>query len=146
MQEKRLPPFTPFLIPSLLMILLGWGGIFALVLYTRPLVWARWGLYALLFIALTGLALPVVYFFHLRFPNDPPPGARVIVRQAQWAGVYGILLLWLRSGNLLTLWLGFGLGAGLLAIETLLRLRERSLWKPPVHNEPSPLTSDDKPA
>jgi hypothetical protein len=146
MQEKRLPPFTPFLIPSLLMTFLGGGGIVALMLYTRPLVWARWGLYALLFITLTGLALPVVYFFHLRFPSDPPPGVRVIVRQAQWAGVYGILLLWLRSGNLLTLWIGFGLAAGLLAIESLLRLRERSLWKPTTPVEPSTVTNDDQPA
>lgn len=139
MQEKSLPPFTPFLVPSLLMIFLGGGGILALVFYTEPLIWMRWGLYALLFIALTGLSLPVVYFFHLRFPNDPPPDARVIVRQAQWAGVYGILLLWLRSGNLLSLWVGFGLAAGLLAIESLIRLRERSLWKPPV-------PADDQPA
>ena len=131
MQEKNLPPFTPFILPSLLMFLVGGGGLFALG-YLEPLVWVRWGLYALLFVALTGLALPLVYFFHLRFPNDPPPNVRVIVRQAQWAGVYGVVLLWLRSGGLLTLWLGFGLAAGLLAIESLIRLRERSLWKPPV--------------
>ncbi|GAB4420286.1 MAG: hypothetical protein Kow002_08540 [Anaerolineales bacterium] len=146
MQEKSLPPFRPFLLPSLFMFILGAGGILALVRYTEPLVWARWGLYALLFIALTGLALPVVYFFHLRFPSSSPPSAHVIVRQAQWAGVYGILLLWLRSGELLTLWLGFGLAAGLMAIESLLRLRERSLWTPPLPSEPSQVTSDDQSA
>ena len=98
----------------------------------------RWALFALLFLALTGTSLPIVYFFHLRFPSTPPAGPHVIVRQAQGVGVYGIVLLWLRWGNLLTLWLTLGLAGGLLAIEWLLRLRERSRWKPPEsHDEPA---------
>ena len=124
--------FRTFIIPSIFLILAGWGGIVALVLYTEPLVWMRWGLFALLFLALTGTALPIVYFFHARIPSDPPAGARVIVRQAQWVGTYGLILLWLRQGDLLSLWLTLGLAGGLLAIESLIRLRERSRWFPPV--------------
>jgi hypothetical protein len=140
------PSFRPFILPSLLLIFGGWGGVAALVFLAEPLVWPRWALFALLFLALTGTALPIVYVFHLRFPSEPPPGPRVILRQAQWVGVYMLVLLWLRQGDLLTLWLTLGLAAGLLAIEWLIRLRERSHWQPPVTNDQTPVTSDDKPA
>ena len=125
------PPFRPFIFPTLFLTLVGWGGSAALVFFTAPLVWNRWGLFALLFLALTGTALPIVYFFHLRFPSNPLANARVIVRQAQWVGVYGLIILWLRWGDLLTLWLTLGFAGGLLAIEWLIRLRERSQWSPP---------------
>jgi hypothetical protein len=120
--------------------------VIALVTLTEPLVWMRWALFALLFLALTGTALPVVYVFHLRFPSDPPPGSRAIVRQAQWVGVYVLVLLWLRQGDLLTIWLTLGLAGGLLAIEWLIRLRERSHWQPPVTGDQSSVTSDDQSA
>ena len=138
--------FRPFIFPSIFFILVGWGGSAALVFYTEPLVWMRWALFALLFLALTGSALPTVYFFHLRFPSDLPAGPHVIVRQAQWVGVYGLVLLWLRWGNLLTLWLTLGFAGGLLAIEWLIRLRERSRWNPPITSDQSSVTSDDEPA
>ena len=125
------PSFRPFIIPSLVLILGGWGGAVALVYFTQPLVWNRWALFVLLFLALTGTALPILYFFHRRFPSNPPAEAHVIVRQAQWVAVYGLVLLWLRWGDLLTLWLTLGFAGGLLAIEWLIRLRERSRWNPP---------------
>ena len=129
--------FRSFILPTLLLIFGGWGGLAALVYLTEPLVWNRWALFALLFLALTGTAIPIVYFFHLRFPSDTPVGPRVIVRQAQWVGVYGLVLLWLRWGNLLTLWLTLGFAGGLLAIEWLIRLRERSRWSPPESDDES---------
>jgi hypothetical protein len=82
----------------------------------------------------------------VRVPSSTPVGPHVIVRQAQWVGVFGLILLWLRQGDLLTLWLTLGLAGGLLAIEWLIRLRERSHWQPPVTGDQSPATSDDKPA
>lgn len=138
------PSFRPFILPTLLLFIGGWGGIAALVYFTEPLAWMRWALFTLLFLALTGTSLPVVYFFHLRFPSDPPAGSRVIVRQAQWVGVYGLVLLWLRSGKLLTLWLTLGLAGGLLAIEGLIRLRERSRWQPPIASENSSVIGNEK--
>jgi hypothetical protein len=140
------PSFRPFILPTVFLILAGWGGAAALVFFTEPLVWNRWALFVLLFLALTGTSLPVAYFFHLRFPSEPPAGPHVIVRQAQWVGIYGLVLLWLRSGHLLTLWLTLGLAGGLLAIEWLIRLRERSRWNPPITSEQPPVTSDDQPA
>ena len=132
------PSFRPLLFPALFMFLIGWGGIAALVFLTEPFVWWRWALFALLFLALTGTALPVIALFHRRFPSDPPAGLSVIIRQSQWVAVYGLVLLWLRWGNLLSLWLTIGLAGGLLGIEWLIRLRERSLWLPPVSPESPP--------
>jgi hypothetical protein len=143
---SEFPSFRPFILPTLLLVFGGWGGVAALVFFAEPLVWMRWSLFALLFLALTGTALPIVYVFHLRFPSDPPPGPRVILRQSQWVGVYGLILLWLRQGDLLTLWLTLGLAGGLLAIEWLIRLRERSHWQPPVTSDQSAVTSDDQSA
>jgi hypothetical protein len=129
--------FRPFILPTLILFFGGWGGAAALVYFTEPLVWNRWALFALLFLALTGTALPIIYFFHIRFPTKPPARPNVIVRQAQWVGVYGLVLLWLRWGDLLTLWLTLGFAGGLLAIEWLIRLRERSRWSPPESDDES---------
>ncbi|MGD8405653.1 MAG: hypothetical protein PVJ21_18485 [Anaerolineales bacterium] len=129
--------FRSFILPTLLLFFGGWGGVAAIIYFTEPLIWMRWALFALLFLALTGTAIPIVYFFHLRFPSDAPVGPRVILRQAQWVGVYGLVLLWLRWGDLLTLWLTLGFAGGLLAIEWLIRLRERSRWSPPESDDES---------
>lgn len=143
---SEFPSFRPFVLPTMLLIFGGWGGVTALVFYTEPLIWMRWALFALLFLALTGTALPFVYIFHLRYPSERPIGPRVIIRQAQWVGAYGLILLWLRQGELLSLWLMLGLAGGFLAIEWLIRLRERAHWDPPVADDPSTATNDDKPA
>ena len=76
------PSFRPFILPTLILIFGGWGGLAALVLYTEPLVWMRWALFSLLFLALTGTSLPVIYFFHRRFPSDPPAAGRSAGRSA----------------------------------------------------------------
>ncbi len=116
------------------MALIGWGGL-VLMLFVfdlTPLVWARWGFFALWFVALTGTALPLAYFFNIRFPSQPPAEPNVILRQALWAGVYGSTLAWLQLGRLVTLWVWLGLAGGLITIEYLIRLREQSRWRPPT--------------
>ncbi|MEW6083773.1 MAG: hypothetical protein AB1607_04175 [Chloroflexota bacterium] len=125
-------PFKPFGISSLLLILFGWGGLSAVLYFSVPLVWFRWGFFALLILALTGTVLPIVYFFHRRFPAHPPAEPNVIVRQAVWFGVYGATLAWLQLGRLVTVYVILGLAGGLIAIEYFIRLRERARWKPPV--------------
>ncbi len=132
MREK--PAFRPYLFPTLFMVLIGWGGLALMIfiLNLPPLVWARWGFFALWFIALTGTGLPFAYFFNLRFPSHPPPEPNVIVRQAMWLGIYGSTLAWLQLGRLVTLWAWMGLAAGLIMVEYLIRLREQARWHPPA--------------
>jgi len=113
-------------------MLIGWGGIVVIFLYSPPFVWARWGFFALGIMALTGTALPVVYFFHRRFPSEPLAESNVIVRQALWVGVYAATLAWLQLGRLVTLYVILGLAGGLIAIEYSLRVREKANRKLPV--------------
>jgi hypothetical protein len=131
--------FKPFGLTSLALMIFGWGGLYFIVNQTLPYVWPRWGFFALVLMAVTGTALPIVYFFHRRFAGEKPAESNVIVRQALWVGVYGATLAWLQLGRLVTIYVILGLAAGLAAIEYFTRLREKAHWKPPV-------TSDDQPS
>lgn len=119
-------------------MLVGWGGLLAVVYFSLPLVGFRFLFFALIIFALTGTVLPIVYFFHRRFPSEPPAEANVIVRQAVWFGVYGATLAWLQLGRLVTVYVILGLAGGILAIEYFLRLRERARWNPPVIDDDQP--------
>ena len=129
--------FKPFGISSLVLVIVGWGGLFLIITQTLPYVWSRWGFFVLALMAVTGVFLPIVYFFHRRFPDEPPAESNVIVRQALWFGVYGATLAWLQLGRLVTVYVILGLAGGLAAIEYITRVREKARWKPPV-------TSDDQ--
>lgn len=131
--------FKAFALASLLLFFAGWGGLFAIVSLALPVVWFRWAFFILLIAAITGTMLPIVYFFHRRFPSRPPAEPNVIIRQAIWFGIYGATLAWLQLGRLVTVYVILGLAGGLIAIEYFTRLREKARWKPPV-------TSDDQPS
>jgi hypothetical protein len=135
--------FRQYLFSSTFLMIIGWGGLALLifVLQEPPLVWARWSFFGLWFIALTGTALPITYFLNLRFPSKPPAESNAIVRQAMWVGFYGATLAWFQLGQLITLWVWMGLAGGLIAIESLIRWRERVRWRPPTL-DPQLSTSD----
>lgn len=137
------PSARHYLLSGLFLMLVGWGGL-ALMIFVfgvPPLVWARWGFFAMWFTALAGTALPIVYFLNLRFPTEPPVEPNAIVRQAMWAGVYGATIAWLQLGHLATLWVWIGLAAGLVAIESVIRSRERARWSPPVDLDDEPVSA-----
>ncbi|MDL1909849.1 hypothetical protein FBQ81_04010 [Chloroflexi bacterium CFX6] len=129
------PGFKPYLLSSLALVAVGGGGLYLLITQTLPLVWYRWGFFVLLIMSFTGAFLPVVYFLHRRFPGEKPAEPNVVVRQSLWFGVYGATLAWLQLGRLVTVYVILGLAGGLLAIEYFIRLREKSHWKPPVHED-----------
>ena len=131
--------FKPFAISSLVLMIIGWGGLYFLITQTLPYVLPRWGFFFLTLMAITGTMLPIIYFLHRRFPSDKPAEANVIVRQALWFGVYAATLAWLQIGGLVTVYVVVGLAGGLAAIEYFIRLREKAHWKPPV-------TSDEQPS
>ena len=124
--------FRNYLPSTLTLIILGWGGLAALFYFSLPFVWSRWGFFVLGIMALTGTALPIVYFLNQRFPSDPPAESNVIVRQAVWVGVYFATLAWLQLGRVVTLYVVLGLAIGLTATEYFIRLREKSNWKQPT--------------
>ena len=130
-------------------MIVGWGGL-ALLIFVfgiPPLVWARWGFFALWFVALTGTALPITYFLNLRFPSEPPAESNAIVRESMWVGFYAATLAWFQLGHLITLWVWMGLAGGLITIESLIRWRERVRWRPPTLNSQlSTSDSNDQPS
>jgi hypothetical protein len=138
MEHRSSQSFRTFFPAALTMFILGWGGLALLFYSTEPTVWPRWGFYILWTLALTGTALPVTWFLNLRFPSNPPAGEYVVMRQAIWFGVYGSTLAWLQLGHILTLWYILGLALGLIAIEYLIRMRERSRWQPTPPTEIQP--------
>jgi hypothetical protein len=145
MQPRPNFSFLPYLASAISLCVLGWGSAAFAIFALTPTVWARWLLFFGATLGLTGLAMPVTWFLNLRFPSEPPAGSPVIVRQAIWVGVYGAVLIWLQQARLVTLWTGLGLAIGLIAIEYLVRMREKARWqpKPVVTEEPPP--SDAKP-
>jgi len=122
--------FAPYLFTGIGMAAAGLGGLFLLVSLSLPFLGYRWLFFVLLTLGFSGLALPATYFLNLRFPSNPPAGPNVIVRQALWLGVLGDLLAWFQLGRLLTPILAVFMAAGLILIEVLLRLNERSRFKP----------------
>jgi hypothetical protein len=109
---------------------LGWAGLVWLVQFTLPTVGPRWLFFFLSVLALTGTALPFMAFLNRRFPSLPPATSGVILRQSLWVSIFFTTLAWLQLGRVLNASIGVLLGLGLAVIEWLLRLRERSQWKP----------------
>ena len=130
MDKDQSPRVTVFIPAALFLILIGWGGLAYLVIYSIPTLGPRWLFYFLLVLALTGTALPIVAYLNYRFPSSPPVTTTVIIRQALWVGVYGSTLAWLQIGRILSPTLAILLAIGFGLIEFLLRLGERSQWKP----------------
>lgn len=130
MKSGALKFFRTFLPLSIVLTLIGWGGLLLLVQSSLPTLGPRWLFFFLGVLALTGPALPIVYFLNLRFPSDPPVQDMVILRQALWIGVFGSTVAWLQLGRVLTMGLALILAGVFVLIEFLLRLLERSRWNP----------------
>jgi hypothetical protein len=94
----------------------------------------------LLTLAFSGAALPIAYFLNRRFPADPLVDSSVVLREAMWVGIFISLLAWLQVGRVLTSGLVVVLGVGLLLVEFLLRMSERSQWSPSKKSEQIPMT------
>lgn len=130
MDQPATPAVTRFLPAALLMAVVGWAGLGYLIFFTLPTVGPRWMFFFLGVLALTGTFLPAVAFLNRRFPSTPPPTPMVILRQSLWIGIYGPTLAWLQIGRVLNLVLALLLAIGFVLLEWLLRLREKSQWKP----------------
>jgi hypothetical protein len=115
---------------SFLLNIIGWFGLIYLFIYTLPTTGPRWLFFFFGVLAVTGVFLPIVAFLNLRFPTKPPAGRVAIVREACLAGIYFATLSWLQLGRVLTFGLGLLLASGLLLLEFLIRLREKSRREP----------------
>ena len=128
--DSTSPSVKSVLPAAITLAALGWGGLVAVVILTLPTVGPRWLFFFLGVLALTGSTLPFLAFLNRRFPSIPPATSGVILRQSLWVGIYGATLAWLQIGRVLTLPMALVLVIGLVIIEWLMRLREKSQWKP----------------
>jgi hypothetical protein len=132
------PPYRELVTVSLLMGLGGWALIALLVFLATPTLGPRWAFFFALFIALVGTSLPLVWYLNRRFSPDPFPGLGVLWRESVEVGIWGLFLIWLRVGRLLTPFTAWTLTGAFFAVELLLRLYERSRWVPSA--APGPAT------
>ncbi|MBN2147878.1 MAG: hypothetical protein JW726_10840 [Anaerolineales bacterium] len=130
MDTETSPSIKSFIPATLMLLILGWGGMVVLVVFSLPTVLPRWLFFFLGVLAFTGSALPIVAFLNQRFPSTPAPTTGVVLRQSIWFGIYGATLAWLQMGRVLTPTLAILLAVGIGLLEFLLRLSERSQWKP----------------
>jgi len=129
--KKSSPQFLRTFLPlSLVLLILGLGGLLLVIQGTLPTIGPRWLFFFLGVIGLTGLSLPLVFYLNKRFPSNPPVEGMVILRQALWVGVFGSTIAWLQLGRVLTGGLALILAGVFVMIEFLLRLFERSRWNP----------------
>ena len=129
-QSVKSPSFKEFLPAFLILLAAGGGGLALVINLTLPTLGPRRLFFFFLVLLGAGAALPAAYFLNLRFPTTPPAERSVILREALWAGIFISLMAWLRMGRVLTFPLGVILAAVFVLIEVLLRLWDRSRWKP----------------
>lgn len=128
--QSKLPPFRTILIFAIFLVFVGVMGLILLFSLTTPTLGPRWLLFFLTTFAASGIFLPVAYFLHVRFPNNPPAEPVVLVREALFFGAYCDFMLWLQLGHVLNFAMAVFILAGFVAIELLVRMSERSRWKP----------------
>jgi hypothetical protein len=129
MDEKA--SFRPFLMPTLVLLVVGWGGLALLMSFTRPELWPRWAFFALTVMAFTGTALPLSFLLNQRLMSNE---TGVVTRQAMWVGIYVAILAWLKIGQVLNFSVALWLVLVFLGLEYLLYLRARAV-RPPVADE-----------
>jgi hypothetical protein len=115
----------------------GWALAAALVFLATPTLGPRWAFFFAIFLALVGTSLPLMWYLNRRFSPDPFPSPGVLWREAVEVGIWGLFLVWLRVGRLLTPFAAWTLTGAFFAVELLLRLYERSRWAPSAASLPA---------
>lgn len=114
------------LLAGAIMAGVGWVLLWRLVGGSAPLAFPRWLFFILLYMAITGTVLPLIWFLNRRFSRRYPATGGVILRQSMWFGVFAVTATWLQMTRALTPAIAFFLALSMFVIETFLRLRERS--------------------
>ena len=128
---NQLPNIKSYLPLIMILLFIGFGGLFILFNLTQPTLWPRWLFFFMVVLGITGLAMPVVIFLYHRFPSGYIPSQQVVIRQSLWAGIYVSLMIWLSLGQVFNLGLGLIILMGIILLEIILRFGERSLWRRP---------------
>lgn len=115
------------LVASLVLMLLGWFGLYELVSTSLPRIGGQlWLFFVLLQLAVVGTSLPIVRYLNVRFTpmDEEVPASGVIVRQSVWLALFVVTCAWLQIPRALTLPLAIFIGVVFLVVEIFLRTRE----------------------
>lgn len=121
---------TVFILPAVLMSVIGLGGLYWVIRYTLPTVGYRWLFFFLLPMAISGPLMPIVAFLHRRFPGEPPAKVSTIIRESILAGLFISMLAWLQLGRALSEFLAISILIIIVVIGIVMRLWEKSRWEP----------------
>ncbi len=130
MSDHPSPDYRSLMVAAGLLILIGWSGLYLLMVSTLPTVGPRWLFFFLLTLASTGTALPFIWYLHRRFPPRRSAPSAVLLREALWVALFAALCVWLQFNRSLSLPLAMLIAAGFLVLEWFLRLLDRNLWSP----------------
>jgi hypothetical protein len=108
----------------------GWLGLALLLTTSLPTVGPRWLFFFLLTLAATGTCLPFLWLLDMRFSHEQAASSSALLRQALLVALFADLSMWLQINRSLTLLLTILIALGIFAIERLLRLVDRSQWRP----------------
>jgi hypothetical protein len=130
MEENPSPSVRSFIPLTLVLAIPGLFWLIYLVTSTLPNLGNRWLFFAASVLAVSGLSLPLVAYLNRIIQPFGPANYESIVRESTMLGVYTGILLWLNKGQVLSVGLALILGIGLILVELLIRLRNRSQWNP----------------
>lgn len=128
MRKSLVPTFGKLFSTSLILSILGLGGLAFIILFLEPTLGPRWLFFFFLTIAGTGVALPVVYIIQRRIANQYVPPS-VIIREALLFGVFLDVLAWLQIGRISNDLITLLLAGGLVIFEVFLRMAEKATFK-----------------
>jgi hypothetical protein len=114
------------LLAGAIMAGVGWVLLVRLVGGSPPLAFPRWLFFILIYMAITGTVLPLIWFLNRRFSRRHPATGGIILRQSMWFGLFAVTATWMQMTRALSGAVAFFLALSMIVIETFLRLRERS--------------------
>ena len=130
MNHRSSPEYNGLLIAAVILAATGWLGLLLVMNLTLPTAGPRWFFFFLWIFAVTGTALPFIWLLHRRFLADRPAPPATLLRQGLWVGFFAALSVWLQINRSLSLSMAIILAAGVILLEWLLRILERSSWRP----------------
>jgi hypothetical protein len=126
--NSYLPSFGKIFITSLMLSIIGLGGISFVLFTLEPTLWPRWLFYFFLTMAGTGIALPLVFIIQRRLAKKFVPG-NVLIREGLFFGIFLDLIAWLQIGRITSNLIIFLLAGGIILLEVFLRMVEKATFK-----------------
>ena len=123
------PNFGKIFLTSLVLMVLGAGGLIFIVFFSEPTLGPRLLFFFFLTIGTTGLALPFSYIIQRRLAKQYVP-VSVLLREAILFGIFVDLLTWLQLGRILSNLMILILAGGFFLLEFFLRMAEKATFQP----------------